>query len=50
MESNSSCPSRKVVVGEREEEEQHLFHVIFKVPSGDGPYVRAKHAQVPLSN
>ncbi|KAK3003917.1 hypothetical protein RJ639_019042 [Escallonia herrerae] len=22
------------------------FHVIHKVPSGDGPYVRAKHAQV----
>lgn len=23
-----------------------LFHVIHKVPSGDGPYVRAKHAQL----
>ncbi|KAL8106621.1 hypothetical protein AgCh_023400 [Apium graveolens] len=27
-------------------DEQHLFHVIHKVPSGDGPYVRAKHAQI----
>ncbi|KAL3517782.1 hypothetical protein ACH5RR_020371 [Cinchona calisaya] len=23
-----------------------LFHVVHKVPSGDGPYVRAKHAQL----
>ncbi|EEF41265.1 protein SULFUR DEFICIENCY-INDUCED 1 [Ricinus communis] len=23
-----------------------LFHVIYKVPSGDGPYVKAKHAQL----
>lgn len=29
-----------------EDDEHHLFHVIFKVPAGDGPYVRAKHAQV----
>lgn len=28
--------------------EKDLFHVIHKVPSGDGPYVRAKHAQVCL--
>lgn len=28
------------------DDEQHLFHVVFKVPSGDGPYVRAKHAQI----
>ncbi|KAK1347087.1 Protein SULFUR DEFICIENCY-INDUCED 1 [Heracleum sosnowskyi] len=28
------------------DDEQHLFHVIFKVPSGDGPYVRAKNAQL----
>lgn len=26
--------------------EKEPFHVIHKVPSGDGPYVRAKHAQV----
>ncbi|KAL3828129.1 hypothetical protein ACJIZ3_016931 [Penstemon smallii] len=26
--------------------EKDLFHVIHKVPSGDGPYVRAKHAQL----
>lgn len=25
-----------------------LYHVIHKVPSGDTPYVRAKHAQVIL--
>lgn len=25
---------------------KELYHVIHKVPSGDGPYVRAKHAQV----
>ncbi|WOG81159.1 hypothetical protein DCAR_0100304 [Daucus carota subsp. sativus] len=28
------------------DEEQHLFHVVYKVPSGDTPYVRAKHAQI----
>lgn len=32
--------------GSYKDYEQHLFHVIYKVPSGDGPYVRAKHAQV----
>ncbi|GFZ17621.1 tetratricopeptide repeat (TPR)-like superfamily protein [Actinidia rufa] len=26
--------------------EQEVFHVIHKVPSGDGPYVQAKHAQL----
>ncbi|KAL2470643.1 Protein SULFUR DEFICIENCY-INDUCED 1 [Abeliophyllum distichum] len=26
--------------------EKYFFHVINKVPSGDGPYVRAKHAQL----
>jgi hypothetical protein len=26
--------------------EKDLFHVIHKVPAGDGPYVKAKHAQV----
>ncbi|CAA2975896.1 SULFUR DEFICIENCY-INDUCED 1-like [Olea europaea subsp. europaea] len=26
--------------------EKEPFHVIHKVPSGDGPYVRAKHAQI----
>ena len=26
-----------------------LFHVIHKVPSGDSPYVRAKHVQVPAA-
>ncbi|KAK6164264.1 hypothetical protein DH2020_001128 [Rehmannia glutinosa] len=30
----------------REKKEKDLFHVIYKVPSGDGPYVRAKHAQL----
>ncbi|XP_031278271.1 protein SULFUR DEFICIENCY-INDUCED 1-like [Pistacia vera] len=25
---------------------ENLFHVIHKVPAGDGPYVRAKHAQL----
>lgn len=27
-------------------EKQEPFHMIHKVPSGDSPYVRAKHAQV----
>ena len=26
--------------------DNELFHVIHKVPSGDTPYVKAKHAQV----
>lgn len=29
-----------------EKDQKEMFHVIHKVPSGDGPYVRAKHAQV----
>lgn len=28
------------------DDEQHLFHVVYKIPSGDSPYVRAKHAQI----
>ncbi|KAM7527384.1 hypothetical protein LguiB_030794 [Lonicera macranthoides] len=36
MKENSSTSTKK----------EELFHVIHKVPSGDGPYVRAKHAQV----
>lgn len=31
---------------ETKDDEQKLFHVVFKVPSGDSPYVRAKHAQI----
>ncbi|KAL2540741.1 Protein SULFUR DEFICIENCY-INDUCED 1 [Abeliophyllum distichum] len=30
----------------KKETEKEPFHVIHKVPSGDGPYVRAKHAQL----
>lgn len=30
----------------KNKENKELFHVVHKVPSGDGPYVRAKHAQV----
>ncbi|XP_075478158.1 protein SULFUR DEFICIENCY-INDUCED 1-like isoform X2 [Primulina tabacum] len=30
----------------QEKLEKDLFHVVYKVPSGDGPYVRAKHAQL----
>ncbi|KAL0437276.1 UNVERIFIED_CONTAM: protein SULFUR DEFICIENCY-INDUCED 1 [Sesamum radiatum] len=30
----------------KSEKDSNLFHVIHKVPSGDGPYVRAKHAQL----
>ncbi|KAK4408209.1 protein SULFUR DEFICIENCY-INDUCED 1 [Sesamum angolense] len=29
----------------KSEKDNNLFHVIHKVPCGDGPYVRAKHAQ-----
>ncbi|XP_051141585.1 protein SULFUR DEFICIENCY-INDUCED 1-like isoform X2 [Andrographis paniculata] len=35
---SSSSPEKK--------DQKDLFHVINKVPSGDGPYVRAKRAQV----
>lgn len=34
----------EVMNSRRKEEDQ--FHIIHKVPSGDGPYVKAKHAQV----
>ncbi|XP_044503562.1 protein SULFUR DEFICIENCY-INDUCED 1-like isoform X2 [Mangifera indica] len=34
--------SKKTSPGNKE----NLFHVIHKVPAGDGPYVRAKHAQL----
>ncbi|KAJ4850988.1 hypothetical protein Tsubulata_933384 [Turnera subulata] len=37
MEAGSPQKSKK---------EKDLFHVIHKVPSGDGPYVKAKHAQL----
>ncbi|KAL0390845.1 UNVERIFIED_CONTAM: protein SULFUR DEFICIENCY-INDUCED 1 [Sesamum calycinum] len=30
----------------QQKKSENLFHVIHKVPSGDGPYVRAKHAQL----
>ncbi|XP_033515508.1 protein SULFUR DEFICIENCY-INDUCED 1-like isoform X2 [Nicotiana tomentosiformis] len=30
----------------KNKENKELFHVVHKVPSGDGPYVRAKHAQL----
>uniref|UniRef100_A0A2P2K3I9 Uncharacterized protein n=1 Tax=Rhizophora mucronata TaxID=61149 RepID=A0A2P2K3I9_RHIMU len=29
----------------KSKKERDPFHVIYKVPSGDGPYVKAKHAQ-----
>lgn len=34
------------VVSTKEKKEKEQFHVFHKVPSGDGPYVRAKHVQV----
>ncbi|KAJ8535666.1 hypothetical protein K7X08_023386 [Anisodus acutangulus] len=33
-----------------QEKEKGLFHVFHKVPSGDGPYVRAKHAQLVMKD
>ncbi|KAF2284501.1 hypothetical protein GH714_025878 [Hevea brasiliensis] len=36
---NTACCSKT-------EKEKDLFHVIHKVPCGDGPYVKAKHAQL----
>ena len=36
--------SKNIIKGKKDE----LYHVIHKVPSGDSPYVRAKHAQVIL--
>ncbi|KAL8170207.1 hypothetical protein V2J09_022011 [Rumex salicifolius] len=41
--SSSSYASSSPILGLCEKEE--MFHVIHKVPSGDGPYVRAKQAQ-----
>ena len=35
--------SRKSSKGKQEKD---LYHIIHKVPQGDGPYVKAKHAQV----
>lgn len=32
--------------GDTKGKKDDLYHVIHKVPSGDTPYVRAKHAQV----
>ena len=37
-----SSPTKEMNNGDKDS----LFHVIHKVPFGDGPYVRAKHAQV----
>ncbi|KAJ4968475.1 hypothetical protein NE237_015176 [Protea cynaroides] len=34
----------------RKREKKEPFHVIHKVPSGDSPYVRAKHAQLVLKD
>ncbi|KAL7151727.1 hypothetical protein ABFS83_04G050900 [Erythranthe nasuta] len=42
MESGMKKKSRTAV----QKKENEMFHVIHKVPSGDGPYVRAKHAQL----
>lgn len=41
ISSNSSKKMVNISFGEKES-----VHAIYKVPSGDGPYVRAKHAQV----
>ena len=38
--------SRKCSIANGGKKEKDLFHVIHKVPAGDGPYVKAKHAQV----
>ncbi|KAF2292615.1 hypothetical protein GH714_026028 [Hevea brasiliensis] len=38
--------SSKRINADGSKNEKDLFHVIHKVPSGDGPYVRAKHAQL----
>ncbi|KAJ8432554.1 hypothetical protein Cgig2_009318 [Carnegiea gigantea] len=42
-------PSKKTVLSNcpvSPNREKEIFHVVHKVPSGDGPYVRAKHAQL----
>ncbi|XP_010684938.2 protein SULFUR DEFICIENCY-INDUCED 1 [Beta vulgaris subsp. vulgaris] len=41
ISSNSSKKMVNISFGEKES-----VHAIYKVPSGDGPYVRAKHAQL----
>lgn len=41
---NSNSTTTAATKGKKDE----LYHVIHKVPSGDTPYVRAKHAQVIL--
>ncbi|GAB4841307.1 Protein SULFUR DEFICIENCY-INDUCED 1 [Ancistrocladus abbreviatus] len=47
MEKNSSkCSSSGSSPTKGGGGEREMFHVIHKVPSGDGPYVRAKHAQL----
>ncbi|KAG5252183.1 protein SULFUR DEFICIENCY-INDUCED [Salix suchowensis] len=38
--------SRKCSTANGGKKEKDLFHVIHKVPAGDGPYVKAKHAQL----
>ncbi|KZV56434.1 hypothetical protein F511_08332 [Dorcoceras hygrometricum] len=43
MESGSTRNNTALL---QEKLEKDLFHVVYKVPSGDGPYVRAKHAQL----
>ncbi|CAI9107467.1 OLC1v1006820C1 [Oldenlandia corymbosa var. corymbosa] len=40
MSSPTSSPRKEM------KDKETMFHVIHKVPSGDGPYVRAKHAQL----
>ncbi|KAK9726490.1 hypothetical protein RND81_05G219000 [Saponaria officinalis] len=52
MEIRSSSDSKKLIsgVGGGGGGEREAFHVIHKVPSGDGPYVRAKHAQLVLKD
>ncbi|KAK4363660.1 hypothetical protein RND71_018901 [Anisodus tanguticus] len=34
----------------KKKKEKELFHVVHKVPSGDGPYVQAKHAQLVMKD
>lgn len=49
MESSFSFPARRSSPGASSNVEKTVgeqFHAIHKVPSGDGPYVRAKHAQL----
>ncbi|KAI5679992.1 hypothetical protein M9H77_01219 [Catharanthus roseus] len=47
MMRNNNNNNKQISWGEKEKEkEKEKFHVIHKVPCGDGPYVRAKHAQL----